>query len=1564
MTTARTTESSNRSDIAIVGMSGRFPGAKTIEAFWQNLKDGVESRTVFSDDELRAQGIPSSLLNYPGWVKSGFTLDDIEMFDARFFGLNPREAGVIDPQHRVFLECAWEALEDAGYDSERYDGSVAVFGGSTFSGYLQNNVMKNAKVVKSVGGKQAVYGSVPDYMVTRVSYKLNLKGPCMFVQSACSTSLVAIHLGCQSLHSHEADMVLAGGVSVVVPHRIGYVYEDGGMMSPDGICRTFDVNAKGTVFGSGVGVVVLKRLADAIADGDAIHAVIKGAAVNNDGSLKVGFTAPSVTGQAQVIAEAMASAGVHPESIGYVEAHGTGTELGDPIEISALTRAYRASTDRTGYCAVGSVKPNVGHLDAAAGVSSLIKAVMSLKNRQIAPTINYEHPNPKIDFENSPFFVNTVLRPWPANGTPRRAGVSSFGFGGTNAHFILEEAPELEPSGPSRGQQLLLLSAKTETALDAATGRLAEFLIDHRQVNLADVAHTLTVGRRMFKHRRAVVCGNVAEAIDVLQGGDPRRVFTGEAADQERSVVFMFPGQGSQYVNMGLDLYREEPVFREVVDECSDQLQSHLGFDLRSVLFPPDGPSEAAAERLKQTAVTQSALFVIELAMARLWMSWGVVPAAMIGHSIGEFVAACVAGVLRQEDALRLVALRGRLMGEMQPGTMLAVPLPEIELQGLLGDPVWLAAVNAPSLCVVSGESAAIDALAERLRQQGVESRPLRTSHAFHSGMMDGAVAALVEAAKGVEIREPQIPYISNVTGTWITESQLRNPEYWGRHIRGCVRFAEGVAELLKNANRVFVEIGPGSALSMLARQQMQDRSAMFTLPTMRQAQEQISDVAAAIGALGRLWLGGASPDYWPLFYANQRRHRVGLPPYPFERSRHWVDAEIQTRAWATRLIAMMSQPEFADWFHVPTWKRSRALPAAPAAVATEARTCLVFTDEGGVGTRMAETVARLGYRTIIVEPGSSFAKVGEGRYTIAPSVGADYLSLMRDLQAHDDVPVAIAHLWMLTRLGERRAVAPGAYEARGFYSLIHLAQAIGELGVTTPMRIGVFTEGVLEVTGRESLVPEKATVLGPSRVIPQEFSNIGCRQIDVEISPELTGDQQIAGLVAELFAPNPEPMAAYRAGRRWVRTFEPVRFDPVADGAPSRLRAGGVYLITGGMGGVGLVLAEYLAREMKAKLVLTGRSGLPPRAQWAEIMAARGPQDGTSRKIQAVEALEAAGAEVIVGSADVTDEPAMQAVVDQAYARFGRIDGVIHAAGVAGGGMIQLKTPEIADAVLAPKVTGTQVLERVLAGRPLDFLMLCSSLTGVLGGVGQVDYCGANAYLDAFATHYTATTGTFTVSVNWNAWREVGMAVDTEVPAALRDTLKGAMLASGVTNTEGVDAFRRILSHATERQVALSPFDVQLAIDREGLADDDADIAQEGATGEGAAARSKAHARPNLQTAYVAPSTEIERKLCALWQDALGLDAVGVDDNFFDLGGHSLLAVQVMGSTNKALNTSVPVAKLYEGLTVAFLAGVIGQGSEPAPADQDDADLAEKRREKSRRQKEHQQRRRVALGR
>lgn len=827
MSNLHSPNSLNDSEIAIIGMSCCFPGAKNIEDFWQNLQDGVKSISFFDERELVASGVDPTLLSNPNYVKAGGVLSDIELFDASFFDFSAKEAEMMDPQHRLFLEHAWEAIESAGYDTQTYEGLIGVYAGLGMNTYLLNNLAPNFNLLESAVAFQLMIGNDKDFLPTRVSYKLNLKGPSVNVQTACSTSLVAIHLACQSLLNGECDITLAGGVSVHVPQKVGYLYQEGMILSPDGHCRAFDARAKGTVGGSGVGVVVLKRLEDALEDGDCIHAAIKGSAINNDGSLKVGYTAPSVDGQTAVISEAQAIAGVEAETIGYIEAHGTGTALGDPIEIAALTQAFSASTQKQGFCAIGSVKTNFGHLDTAAGVASLIKTVLALKHKMIPPSLHFEKPNPQIDFVNSPFYVNTVLSEWKANGTPRRAGVSSFGLGGTNAHVVLEEAPDVEVQ-ESRGAgeqgrrwQLLLLSAKTSTALETTTANLAQHLKQHSDVNLADVAYTLQVGRQAFDHRRIVVCQDLEEAVKALESIEPQRVFTHYQQPCHRPVVFMFPGQGTQYVNMAEELYQVEPTFRQQVDICSDLLKPLLGLDLRQVLYPSEQQTEAAAELLQQTAITQPALFVIEYALAKLWMEWGVHPQSMIGHSIGEYVAATLAGVFSLEDALAVVSARGQLMQQLPAGAMLAVPLPEIEVQPLLGKTLSLAAINAPSLCVVSGATESVDALQNQLASQGVECRRLHTSHAFHSSMMEPMLEPFIEQFKQVSLQPPQIPYISNVTGTWITAAEATDPSYWARHLRQTVRFACGMQQLLKEPAQILLEVGPGRTLSTLARRQV-----------------------------------------------------------------------------------------------------------------------------------------------------------------------------------------------------------------------------------------------------------------------------------------------------------------------------------------------------------------------------------------------------------------------------------------------------------------------------------------------------------------------------------------------------------------------------------------------------------------------------------------------------------------------------------------------------------------------------------------------------------------------
>ncbi|MFN6470955.1 MAG: beta-ketoacyl synthase N-terminal-like domain-containing protein [Nostoc sp. SerVER01] len=893
-------ESTVNLDIAIVGMSGRFPGANNIEEFWQNIQNKVESISFLSDGDLADLNLEAEALNDPNYVKAAPILPDIEHFDARFFGYSPKEAELIDPQHRLFIECAWEALENAGYDPETYNGLIGVYGGVSTNTYFFNNIYNNvsSRVISNN------YTFNKDFLTTNISYKLNLKGPSIGVQTYCSTSLVALHLACKSLLDQECDIALAGGVTIIVPQKSGYYYEQDGILSPDGHCRAFDAKAQGTIFGSGLGIVVLKRLQDAIADRDYIHAVVKGSAINNDGSLKVSYTAPSVNGQAEVIVEALANAGIDADDISYVETHGTGTAAGDPVEIAALTKAFRAFTSRNGFCAIGSVKPNIGHLDIAAGIASLIKTVQALKYKKIPPSINFEVPNPEIDFENSPFFVNTKLADWKTNNTPRRAGISSLGFGGTNAHVILEEAPEVRYSDKSRPWQLILLSAKTSTALESATANLLTYFKQNTEINLANVAHTLQVGRRAFNHRRMLVCKNVQDGITVLETQQQERTFTVYQEHREQPVIFMFSGQGSQYANMGRELYEVEATFRRYVDNCAEILQPHLGLDIRDLLFRKSEEITAANQKLQQTAFTQPALFVIEYALAKLLMSWGVLPAAMIGHSIGEYVAAAIAGVFSLEDALFIVAKRGQLMQQLPPGSMLAIRLPEKEVRSLISNSVEIAAINSRTSCVVSGTKEAIATLENQLSSQGIECRLLHTSHAFHSQMMLPILEEFGRFLQKIKLNPPRISFISNVTATWITDAQATNSNYWSQHLRQTVKFSDGISQLLKQFEGVFLEVGPGRTLSTLTKQHLDINAKQNVLTSLPHVQEQKSDASFLLQTLGKLWLFGVDID-WSGFYAHEQRHRLPLPTYPFERQRYWIDAKSSSTSLNTKLTAL-----------------------------------------------------------------------------------------------------------------------------------------------------------------------------------------------------------------------------------------------------------------------------------------------------------------------------------------------------------------------------------------------------------------------------------------------------------------------------------------------------------------------------------------------------------------------------------------------------------------------------------------------------------------------------------
>lgn len=1470
-------------EVAVIGMAGRFPGAESLDEFWVNLANGAESIKFFSRDELKRHGVDAARFSDPNFVPAKAIIDSAESFDNKFFGYSHDEAATMDPQMRVFHEIAWEAMEHAGYvpDDQR---TVGLYTGVSSNVYWQvaTYLTRGDSVAEQFFAKQLSTG---DNLNTRISYNLNLTGPSVLVNTACSSSLAAIHMACRALLTGECEMALAGGVSIVAPHVDGYVYSEGMILSPDGHCRPFDAQAEGSVPGEGVGVVVLKRLDAALRDRDNIYAVILGSAMNNDGSRKVGYVAPSVQGQAEVIRAAHRMARIEPETISYIEAHGSGTRMGDPIELAALADAFREH--KLVSCKIGSVKSNIGHLDAAAGVAGFIKTVLALQHGQVPPSLNFTAMNPAVDQSMCRFRVNTELVDWERGEQPRRAGVSSFGIGGTNVHVVLEEAPSVLHEQDGFPYHILSWSATSPRALDQYTEHLLTYLKKDSGFQLPDISFTLNVGRKAMEHRRALVVTSIQEAVDKLAGlvhkTDHRSGIHTAASRSGRPIYFVFPGQGSQFTNMGRELFEKVPFFRDLMQACFRELEAGTGVNFQSILYPEkEDEQQLAALRLKQTRYAQPLVFAFEYCLARLLREWGVVPSAMIGYSLGEYTAACLSGVFSLQDALKLVAVRGELMQTAPLGEMLSVPMAEDEVKKMLEPNLSLAVVNGKS-CIVAGGADAIDrferkALAERIITMKVGSAP-----AGHSLLMDSILEPFRDILDPIQRSGPQIPFISDVTGTWITDADASSTAYWVRHLRDTVRFSDGIEEMSQDPNAVFVEVGPGRNLSALIRRFVNDErgdSIIDLVPP----QDDSRSLNYLLSKLARLWTMGIRVN-WAAFHAGGLRSRVAVPTYPFERKvfeSRAVGASRASEGWG-RLPELPNAK--SPKYYVPRWIESTATHRDESSCQ---RWC-VFADTLGIADHVVSSLRNEGHEVIRVNLGRRFEQDGQ-TFTVNPDRPGDYDELVATWQQMACIPDHIGHFWNVDepRGIDAKMTSLGRTMERGFYSLLYLAQSLGKFGVTTPVDGAVFSSSMQDVFGDDIRHPEKALLLGAVKSIPSEYTNISLRSVDIVVHEAVKpGSRVIRQIVNELRHSSDEVVVAYRGNRRFVQSFAELQVDSIA----MHPRPGGVYMITGGLGEMGLALAESLARTHPVNLALISRHAL----------------DSESR--QFIRSLESNGTHVLTITADVTDPDQVLMAVSTILRRFGALHGVVHCAGLPDGALIPDRTSTDVGRVLAPKVQGVIALDEALTGLALDFLVLCSSLASILGGPGQVAYSAANAFLDSMAHYMVAHKNIRAIAVNWDRWRNTGIAKPAE---ALHRRLTGEELSGGISRSEGTTGFITLLGSHSPQIAVCSP---EAVFGREtpyfGEEAPPLDMPE------------PAHLalRPDLTSEYVPPQNEIEERLINLWQRLLGIVEIGRIDNFMELGGDSLKALLMISQVRKdfSVNVSVPVFLAYP--TVAQLA-------------------------------------------
>lgn len=1450
-----------KTDIAIVGMSCKFHETTNARQFWKSLKEGKELLKFYSDEELLTMGLKPEVLENDNFIKMDAEMYQSDTFDYSFFGYTREEANLMDPQIRVLHEQVWSALEDASCNPFKFDKKIGLYlsAADNFN-WVAHALMNQNEVVNPFFSSQI---SNRSFVSTLISYSLDLKGPSLHLSTACSSSLTAVHLACRAIITRECSMAVAGGINLDTNDTKGYFYKEGMISSKDGHCRAFDKNSSGTVGGNGGGVIVLKRLEEAVKDKDHIYAVIKSSATNNDGRQKVGYTAPSVSGQSDCIKLAHRLADVPYNSISYIETHGTGTKLGDPIEIQALNKAFNNDVDHK--CAIGSVKTNIGHLDAAAGIAGLIKTGLALKNKMIPPSLHFQDPNPEIQFGKGPFYVNSELTDWKkTEDSPRRAGVSSFGIGGTNAHVIVEEAPEFEGKPSTRPYQLIPFSAKTKTSLEGYRHQLWAF-IQEEDYDFSDLSYTLTK-KNVFKHRDFIVAKNGIEAERKLQKDSTGAVDGFNA----KHVVFMFPGQGSQYFGMAKELYNQEPYYKSLIDKGLNWLKEHVDLDYSEVLGYHHENTDL--EQINDTSYLQPILFLIEYSFARLLMKFGVRPTSMIGHSLGEYVAACIAEVFSFEDALYMLAKRGQLMGNVEKGSMLAIGVDVDQVAPYIVEGISIAAINTDTSCVVSGNDHVITQFKELMDSKEIPSSILKTSHAFHSKMMDPILESYISLLEGVEFSAPKSPFVSNVTGKEITNEEATSPTYWAEHLRGTVEFSKGINELLKNKQSVFLEIGPGKTLSSFCRQNSLNNDDIKIIQCIAHAKENLDDNFMLVETLGKLWSYGVDID-WEAYFYSEERNKISVPTYCFDKNA--LDFKVRPfeniheNAWKNNETSILESLYFSNWKKSFISKNTGE---------STAQTYLVFSRENSLVKNLKTELIQRENQVVEVFMGFENTILSDTQYQLDINDSDNFERLFDWLREKEIEIDQIIYNWDSVFKGQKSLISSSL-------TLKNLCAKIIDHDSDTVKKITFLNDFNQNVFGNEnvSFVGETNKVL--LSVLAQENPNIFSFSIDVDLngnSPEM-----ISNVMEELEFNNSDFNVAYRNGKRWVNFFD--RFTLENKKSESVLSDGKVYLITGGLGFLGEIIARHMITTYNVKVVLLGRSEMPSDEEWKYILDEE-TNDSRYVKAKRLKGLRSLSEDVYYYQTNISNIEELGDAIVEIEKKHGNINGIVHAAGNIDKNTFKslenLKKEHFKQQ-FDPKVEGTRNLYALFKERDLDFVWAVSSLSSALGGMTFGAYASANKYMDLFFADIDLEGWT---SINLDGLGDQGInekelllllekTIGKNVQNPLIVSLREPNL-SLIKSYESIEESEEVVAHYVER--------------------------------------------PEISMNYVPPNSRTEKELCELFKSFFGYENIGINDNFFELGGDSLKAMGLIKKIHKQFEVEINLTDFFIKPTIADIANEI----------------------------------------